>query len=63
MKAFHLKLLLIQTVFYGLLYVQCYTEGITLDAKIIWRPMVIGFYSVSVTLTFIIPMIKLYFKK
>jgi uncharacterized protein YccT (UPF0319 family) len=33
-------------------------DALTNDDKILWKPMVITFYSISITLTFIIPMIK-----
>jgi len=38
---------------------MCYAEdALTNDGKILWKPMVITFYLVSVLVTFIIPMIK-----
>ena len=59
MKTFYLKLLIFQTIFYALFWCMCYAEdALTNDGKILWKPMVITFYSISVLVTFIIPMIK-----
>ena len=63
MKLFHFKLLIFQTIFYSLLWYVFYIEdSLTNDGKIVWKPMVITFYSISVLVTFIIPMIKEYNK-
>lgn len=59
MKTFYFKLLIFQTIFYALFWCMCYAEdALTNDGKILWKPMVITFYSISVLVTFIIPMIK-----
>jgi hypothetical protein len=59
MKTFYVKLLIFQTIFYALFGCMCYAEdALTNDGKILWKPMVITFYSISVLVTFIIPMIK-----
>jgi len=58
MKTFYVKLLIFQTIFYALFWYVCYADALTNEGKIIWKPMVITFYSISVLVTFIIPMIK-----
>jgi len=58
MKMFYFKLLVFQTLFYILFWCMCYTDSLTLDGKILWKPMIIIFYSISVLITFIIPTIK-----
>jgi hypothetical protein len=59
MITFYVKLLILQTIFYALFWGICYAEdALTNDGKILWKPMVITFYSISVLVTFIIPMIK-----
>lgn len=58
MKIFYFKLLIYQTIFYAFFWCMCYTDGLTHDGKILWKPMIITFYSISVLMTFIIPMIK-----
>jgi len=59
MKTFYVKLLIFQTIFYALFWCIGYAEdALTNDGKIIWKPMVITFYSISVLATVIIPMIK-----
>lgn len=52
------KLLGFQTIIYTLLYLIYYTDGLTSDGKIIWKPLIITFYSLSVLVTFIIPIVK-----
>lgn len=63
MKMFYWKLLLIQTIFYGLFALMSYSDGLTKDGELLWIPFVLTFYVVSVVCTFIIPMIKLYSKQ
>lgn len=63
MTIFYWKLLLTQTIFYGLFYLMCYTDGLTHDGKFLWKQFVLTFYSISVLFTFVIPMIKQFKKK
>lgn len=58
MKEFYFKLLIWQTTIYALFWLMCYTDAINNDGKLLWSPMIITFYTVSVVFTFIIPMIK-----
>jgi hypothetical protein len=60
MKRFYWKLLLGQTVLYGLFYLMCYTDSLTKTGELMWTPLILTFYVASVIITFIIPMIKLY---
>jgi len=55
MIAFYFKLLLMQTILYGLFYLMCYTDGLTNDGVLLWKPLVVTFYTISVFFTFIIP--------
>lgn len=57
-KTFLFKLLIFQTIFYALIWFMFYLDSLTNYDKILWKPMVITFYSTSVIITFIIPMIK-----
>jgi hypothetical protein len=60
MIRFHWKILIFQTTIYALIWCISYIENaLTNDGKILWKPMVITYYSLSVLVTFIIPMIKL----
>ena len=64
MIRFHWKLLIFQTIIYVILWgIGDVENALTNDGKIVWKPMLITFYSISVSLTFIIPMIKEYKKK
>jgi hypothetical protein len=63
MKIFFWKTLLMQTIFYGLFYLIVYSDSLTHDGRLLWKPFVITFYVISVIFTFIIPMIKIYLKK
>lgn len=63
MKTFLFKLLIIQTIFYALFWCMCYTDGLTDNGKLLWKPMIITFYSISVLITFIIPMVQQFKKK
>jgi hypothetical protein len=51
---FYFKLLIFQTIYYALFWVMCYVD----NSEILWKPMVITFYSISVLITFIIPVTK-----
>jgi hypothetical protein len=57
--------LIFQTIIYVILWwgIGDVENALTNDGKIVWKPMLITFYSISVLLTFIIPMIKEYKKK
>jgi hypothetical protein len=61
MKTFLFKLLIFQTIFYASLWGVFYLEDCVLsdNGKIIWKPMLVIFYSISVLMTFVFPMIKL----
>jgi hypothetical protein len=64
MKKFLWKLLLLQSIFYVLLYLIGYLEnGLTPLRRIVYKPLVIFGYSISILVTFIIPMIKLHKKE
>jgi hypothetical protein len=64
MISFHWKLLIFQTIIYVILWgIGDVENALTNDGKILWKPIVITFYSISVLHTFIIPMIKLFKKK
>lgn len=63
MKMFYWKLLLMQTLLYGLLGLMHYSDGLSKDGKLLWVPFVTAFYVISVVCTFFIPMIKLYLKQ
>jgi hypothetical protein len=64
MKKFYWKLLIVQTIMYGSIYTLFYfdkkhngeSQGLELKFVLI-------FYTISVLITFIIPMIRLYKKK
>ncbi len=58
MKIFYWKLLLWQTIFYGLIGYMAYIDALTNDGKLLWKPFVLTFYGISVLVTFVIPMIK-----
>lgn len=58
MKAFYIKLLIFQTILFALLWVIFYFDGLTNNGKLVWKPMLVTFYIISVIITFIIPMIK-----
>lgn len=58
MKVFYIKLLIFQTILFTLLWMIFYFNGLTNNGKLIWKPMVVIFYIISVIITFIIPMIK-----
>jgi hypothetical protein len=63
MKTFYFKLLIFQTIIYALLWCMIYSDGLTQDGKISFKPLLITFYLISVLLTFVIPMIKEFKKK
>ena len=56
MLKFYCKTFVFQTVFYALLYFI--TDSLTSDGKILWVPIVVLGYCMSVVFTFIIPVIK-----
>jgi hypothetical protein len=56
MKTFLFKLLIFQTIFYASLWGVFYLSD---NGEIIWKPMLVIFYSISVLMTFVFPMIKL----
>jgi hypothetical protein len=58
MKLFYFKLLLFQTIFYALFFCIVYTNSLTNNGELLWKPMVITFYSISVLITFVIPIIE-----
>jgi len=58
MLKFYCKTFVFQTVFYALLYFIGYTDSLTSDGQLLWRPMVVTGYCASVLFTFIIPVIK-----
>ena len=61
MKKFLWKLLLFQSIIYVLLYLIGYSENdLTPLGRIAYKPLVIFGYSISILVTFIIPMIKEY---
>jgi len=57
-KIFYLKLLLTQTIVYVLFYLMAYNDDLTNNGQLLWRPLILTFYGISVLVTFIIPMIK-----
>ncbi len=63
MKIFYWKLLLWQTIFYGLIGFISYYDAIVNENKLLWKPFVLTFYGISVLFTFIIPMIKQFKQK
>lgn len=64
MRIFLFKMFVFQTIFYSLFYLVAYLDSgvLTNDGKLVWKPMVISFYSLSLILTFVIPMIKIHRK-
>lgn len=54
---FHYRLLLVQTIIYGLLYSVRFTDGMTEDGIKVYGPVVIVFYLLSVLFTVIIPLL------
>lgn len=54
MKIFYWKLLLWQSIVYGLMYLGAYIDG-----KLPFIPFILTGYSVSVLFTFVIPMIMI----
>ncbi len=57
--SFYWKLLLVQSVIYGLLGLVYLVDGsLSAHGKIVWIPLVSVFYSISIMMTFIIPMIQ-----
>lgn len=62
MKRFYWRTLLLQTIFYGLLMILgiIFPEILTKDGNVLWTPVILIFYTISVIATFIIPMFKLY---
>jgi len=58
MLKFYFKMLVFQTILYGSLYFVVYGDSLTSDGKVVWTPMVITGYCMSVLFTFIIPVIK-----
>jgi hypothetical protein len=61
MKKFLWKLLLFQSIFYVLLYLIGYLENnLNPLGRIVYKALVIFGYSISILVTFIIPMIKLH---
>jgi hypothetical protein len=60
MKIFFWKMFAFQTVFYGLLAFMGYTDAMTDDGKFLWIPFTLTFYLISILITFVIPMIKIY---
>jgi hypothetical protein len=63
MKIFYVKLLIFQTIIYALFWFIGYSDALTENGKILFKPILIIGYSISVLLTFVIPMIKEYKKK
>jgi len=63
MKKFYIKLLIFQTIIYALFWCMGYSDALTENGKILFKPILIIGYSISVLLTFVIPMIKEYKKK
>ena len=65
MKIFYWKLLLWQTIIYGLIYLSAYMDDdfLTNDGKFLYKPFVLTVYCISVLFTFIIPMIEQFKKK
>ena len=56
-KLFLWKLLAAQTAFYTLFYIMVYyQDSVRPDREFLWLPFMVTYYSVSVVLTFIIPM-------
>lgn len=63
MKTFYWKLFLFQTILYGLMACMTYSGGFTKGGKIAWIPSILIVYTLSVIITFVIPMINLYKNK
>jgi hypothetical protein len=64
MKKFYWKLLIFQTIMYGFIYTLfCFDKKHNGESKGLELKFVLIFYTISVLITFIIPMIRLYKKK
>jgi len=62
MIKFYLKLLVFQIIFYSLFALMSISNGVTNDGKIVIPWMALTFFIVSVLVTVIVPLFKLFQK-
>ena len=58
MKELYLKIFIFQTLMYTLFWIFCYYDGLKPEVKLLWKPMLITVYIISVLFSTIIPYIK-----